>query len=151
MKRLLLPLLAALALPTAICAETIYLTCTFTESKAVPHAEPLKSGWDWKPTINNVYEFTVNTNTNLGTLYEVNFNELHKFNDVYINPKTIIIKNNKINQRISSFDAEYDTFKINRLNGKIERDSERFIKGTLQHTFFTRGKCVKVIDDKYGI
>ena len=151
MKRLLLPLLAALALPAAISAENIYLTCTFTESKAVPHAEPIKSGWDWKPTRNNVYEFTVNTNTNLGTLYEVNFNELHKFNDVFINPKTIVIKNNKINQRISSFDAEYDTFKINRLNGKIERDSERFIKGTLQHRFFTRGKCVKVIDDKYEI
>ena len=148
MKRLLLLLLGALALPTAISSETIFLTCTFTESKAVHHAEPLKLGWDWIPTINNVYKFTVNTNTNSGTLYEVNFNELHKFNDVYINPKTIVIKNNKINQRISSFDAEYDTFTINRLNGQIERDSERFIEGTLQHIFFTRGKCLNVIDDK---
>ena len=148
MKRLLFSLLAALYLPNAISSETIFLTCTFTESKAVPHAEPLKSGWGWIPTINNVYKFTVNTNTNSGTLYEVNFNELHKFNDVYINPKTIVIKNNKINQRISSFDAEYDTFTINRLNGQIERDSERFIEGTLQHIFFTRGKCLNVIDDK---
>ena len=76
-------IVSVVALPTAISAETIYLTCTFTESKAVPYAAPLKSGWDWKPTVNNVYEFTVNTNTNSGTLYEVNFNELHKFNDVF--------------------------------------------------------------------
>ena len=58
MKRFLIPLLAAFALPTAISAETIYLTCTFTESKAVPHAESIKSGWDWKSTMNNVYEFS---------------------------------------------------------------------------------------------
>ena len=143
MKRLLLPLIAAFALQTAISAKNIYLTCTFTESKKVPYAESLKSGWDWVPTFNNVYEFTVNTNTNSGSLYKVNSSEVHAFNDVFINPKTIVIQNNIINQRISSFDAEYDTFKINRLNGKIERDSERFIKGTLQHIFFTRGKCVK--------
>ena len=151
MKRLLLPLLAALALPAAISAETIYLTCTFTESKALPLAEPIKSGWDWKSTINNVYEFAVNIDTNSGTYYEVNYNKLHKFSDVFINPKTIVIKNNIINERISSYDAKYDTFKINRLDGKIERNSERFFKGTLQHIFFTRGKCVKLIDNKYGI
>ena len=35
MKRLLLPLLAALALPTAVNAETFYLECEFEQTKRI--------------------------------------------------------------------------------------------------------------------
>ena len=43
MKRLLLPLLAALALPTAVNAESIYLSCEILSTKYSNNGE----GWDW--------------------------------------------------------------------------------------------------------
>ena len=43
MKRLLLPLLAALALPTAVNAELVYLECYFPVGKMFSHLSCLAS------------------------------------------------------------------------------------------------------------
>ena len=149
MKRFLLPLLAALALPTAVEAnwfgdKTFYLICKKTHHKLSPDG---KSNWsNWVPlpeyVLNKKHfdKFTLNEEDKSAYLY-LSTSEDHEKLDVLIFNRDIIktIKrterkssNLKVTRTINRNNGEY----IQKLESKIYQDSP-----TYSHM---KGSCKKV-------
>ena len=146
MKRLLLPLLAALALPTAINAQSTYLTCNLNEKRSNNNAgeQTLRGGQivtipnpnskfsDWEAN-NFIVEFTLNEEDQKGSVYFPNNGVTKKLALVNFQAESIIISN--------SVDSNTkDVFDISRLDGSIFREIE-FFGGTMILEY--KGSCKK--------
>ena len=88
MKRLLLPLLAALALPTAVNAETFYLKCTITKGSKNP--ENLLITFE-NPVVDN-HRFTLNEDNQSAVYYTVDNGIARKIDNVNFNQESISMK-----------------------------------------------------------
>ena len=117
MKRLLLPLLAALALPTAVNAETFYLKCTTLKGRGNPD-KPFKTFAD--PTVDN-HQFTLNEDNQSAVYYLAEKGSSRKIDNVNFNQESIDMSY-KSGKNFSG-----DTFKtisINRLTGGLVMESD---------------------------
>jgi hypothetical protein len=105
MKRLLLPLLAALALPTAVNAETIYLECKFVEY------EPL-------------VELAINPNADKGTIRTISKDADNSYKaNQFIKSDSYSLK------AIQTFST--DTYTVSRIDGTANQSivwNEKFKK-----------------------
>ena len=98
MKRLLIPLLAALALPTAVNAEILYLRCTpNTKQKTV-----------FSITINEVTQSSIISTPMKDGTETLNKGSLFATSDLFI-----------IKSKIMDFDSFYQKYEISRLNGSF--------------------------------
>ena len=88
MKRLLLPLLVALALPTAVNAETFYLKCTITKGSKNP--ENLLITFE-NPVVDN-HRFTLNEDNQSAVYYTVDNGIARKIDNVNFNQESISMK-----------------------------------------------------------
>ena len=76
MKRLLLPLLADFALPTAVDAKKICLSCEFNQQRNIFEEKLVESGKEsWIKNQSNPVERTLNENNQSGSI----FYKEHKF------------------------------------------------------------------------
>ena len=114
MKRLLLPLLAALALPTAVNAETFYLKCTTLKGRGNPD-KPFKTFAD--PTVDN-HQFTLNEDNQSAVYYLAEKGTSIKIDNVNFNQESIDMSY-KSGKNFSG--DTFDSFSINRLTGGIVR------------------------------
>ena len=146
MKRFVIPLLASIALPTAINAQSTYLTCELNEKRSNNNAgeQTLRGGQivtvpnpnskfsDWE-TMNFIVEFTLNEEDQKGSVYFPNNGVTKKLALVNFQAESIIISN--------SVDSNTkDVFDISRLDGSIFREIE-FFGGTMILEY--KGSCKK--------
>ena len=117
MKRLLLPLLAAIALPSAVNAETFYLKCTITKGRGNPD-KPFKTFAD--PTVDN-HQFTLNEENQSAVYFLAEDGTSIKIDNVNFNQESIDMSY-KSGKNFSG--DTFDSFSINRLTGGIVRESD---------------------------
>ena len=146
MRKLLIPLLAAVALPIAVNAQSTYLTCEFNEKRSnnnageqklrgrqivtVPNPNSKFSDWE---TSNFIVEFTLNEEDQKGSVYFPSTGVTKKLALVNFQSESIIISN--------SVDSNTkDVFDISRLDGSIFREVE-FFGGTMILEY--KGSCKK--------
>tara|TARA_B100001250_G_scaffold400323_1_gene410732 strand:- start:975 stop:1394 length:420 start_codon:yes stop_codon:yes gene_type:complete len=129
MKRLLLPLLAALALPSAVNAKTIYLSCEFNQQRYVIDGKLVESGKkSWIKSKSNPVELTLNKNNQSGSIFYKDHkflepkltNRTAKLDLVTFQPKSIIIAVVPIENNAFEFK---ETYTINRDNGFVLRET----------------------------
>ena len=116
MKRLLLPLLAALALPTAVNAETFYLKCTITKGRGNPD-KPFKTFAD--PTVDN-HQFTLNEDNQSAVYFLAENNTSIKIDNVNFNQESIDMKYTKG----TGYSEKVNNISINRLTGEIVQETD---------------------------
>ena len=125
MKRLLLPLLATLALPTAVNASPLYLSCSFSQQRT-----------DDKPWKNMdktlINEFTLNEEDQSGTLYFPHSGLTQKLGLVNFQSGSIIMGTNEEN--VSS------TYEISRIDGSYLRTMD-LLGGAMK--IQSKGTCKK--------
>ena len=128
MRRLLLPLLAALALPTDVNAENIYLKCTFLERKNYVENNYTKyTKKELEDHHQDRYRFSFNSKNNIGyRFYKMNFKSnwaKNTLDETDVQKLDILILNEeyiKASWDQPKYNQVY-TFKINRKNGEILR------------------------------
>tara|TARA_A100001035_G_scaffold137318_1_gene107995 strand:+ start:349 stop:816 length:468 start_codon:yes stop_codon:yes gene_type:complete len=147
LKRLLFPLLSALALPTAVNAENIYLKCTLLEHKNYTEYNFTKYTKKELEDQQYRYRFSFNSKNNIGyRFYRMNFKSnwaIDTLGEIQVQKLDILILNEeyiKASWDQPKYNQVY-TFKINRKNGEILRivvhDNNEY-KASLQ-----RGICEK--------
>ena len=154
MRRFLLPLLAALALPTAVEAnwfgdKTFYLTCNKTHHKLSPDG---KSNWsNWVPlpekTTNRKHfdKFTLNEEDKSAYLYLSTSEDHEKLDVLIFNRDTI--KLTKTTERKSFYMKVTRT--INRNNGEyIQKLKSKSIYEDYPTYSYMKGSCIKVKSQK---
>ena len=153
MKRLL-PLLAALALPTAVNAESLYLSCDILSTK---YSDRDGLVWDWSPVEVGVgapdFEIRLDNSNDKGYLLDKRFkaNEINRLNEAYISPSTIVVKYKKIMMKTektilySTHSYEIDR-NSSRIYGLTREYSEPIGKNTftLLGTMQRKGICKKI-------
>ena len=112
MKRLLIPLLAALALPTAVNASPLYLSCSVFQQRTND-----KSWKDIKDKT-SITEFTLNEEDQSGTVYFSHSGLTEKLGLVNFQSESIIMGSDDGN--ISS------TFEISRIDGSYLRTMDLY-------------------------
>ena len=117
MKRLLLPLLAALALPTAVNAETFYLKCTTLKGRGNPD-KPFKTFGD--PTVDN-HQFTLNEDNQSAVYYLAENGTSIKIDNVNFNQESIDMKYSKGKNYLGE---DIETISINRLTGGFVKETD---------------------------
>ena len=124
MKRLLLPLLAALVLPTAVNAKPIYLSCEFNETRIFIGTQVNKSLNNWSPSFGkNPVDFTLNEISQSGSIfykeqYDEQLNNItSKLAFVTFQPESMVIS---VVPTGNSFALE-EKYTISRLDGSIFR------------------------------
>ncbi len=147
MKRLLLPLLSALALPTAINAQSIYLNCDLNEQRSNNYAgeQKLIGGKivtvpnlnfkfsDWEPLKEStIIEFTLNEKDQKGSMFNRVTGVSEKIPLVNFQSDSILISKRNDNDKL--------VFEISRLDGSIYRQIELF-GGTM--ILESKGSCKK--------
>ena len=147
MKRLLLPLLAALALPSAINAQPTYLKCELNETRSNNNAgeQKLRGGKivtvpnpnskfsDWEPKKKStIIEFTLNEEDQKGSMYNGDTGVSEKIPLVNFQSESILISKRNGNDTLS--------FDISRLDGSIIRQVS-FLGGAI--IFEAKGSCKK--------
>ena len=151
MKRLLLPLLAVLAFPSAVNAESIYLSCEIVSTK---------HGYDrdWSPLEVGVHDLEIglDKSRNKAYLLDKRAGMNNKINAVYenyyVSPYTIVIKyRNLMWQTDKAILYSTDTYEIDRISKKIYgiRREFREIKGEnilteLVATLERKGTCKRI-------
>ncbi len=98
MRKLLIPLLAALALPTAVNAETVYLECKFEN-------------------FNGLIELEINPNTNQGTVKSISNSK----REVEYRAKQFI-KSDSISLKVNT-EISTDTYTVSRIDGSATQQS----------------------------
>ena len=98
MRKLLIPLLAALALPTAVNAETVYLECKFEK-------------------FNGLIELEINPNTNQGTVKSISNSK----REVEYRAKQFI-KSDSISLTVNT-EISTDTYTVSRIDGSATQQS----------------------------
>ena len=111
MKRILLVLLFAIALPTAINAETFYLKCTITKGRKNPENIFI----NFKNPIVDNHQFTLNEENQSAVYYTVNNGISRKIDNINFNQESISMKYIKG----SGYSKGVENISINRLTGKI--------------------------------
>ncbi len=134
MKRLLFPLLAALALPTAVNAAPTYLTCLINESRSavigdyesvngkvvvVKIPNPKFKPWE-KSEKDAILRFTLNEGDQKGSVLLPN-GSMRKLNFVKFLPESISINNPSYGYK--SYGGIDDRFEISRIDGSIFRQT----------------------------
>ena len=153
MKRLLLPLLTALALPVKTIASPTYLTCDLNESRSNNNAaeaklingerrvieNPNSTFTDWKKrTKQFIIKFTLNEEDQTGAVYFSESGLNKKLAYVYFQPEYIVISNPSGGYRES--EKNTDVFRISRIDGSIFRQA-KLVGGVL--ILEDRGTCKK--------
>ena len=147
MKSLLLPLLAALALPTAINAQPTYLKCDLNEQRSNDYAgeqkliggkivtvpNPNSKFSDWEPKKEStIIEFTLNEEDQKGSMYNCDTGLSEKIPLVNFQSESILISKRNGNDILA--------FDISRLDGSIIRQVS-FFGGTM--ILEAKGSCKK--------
>ena len=147
MKRLLLPLLAALAFPTAINAQPTYLKCELNEKRSNNNAgeqkliggeivtvpNPNSKFSDWEPKKEStIIEFTLNEEDQKGSMFNRDTGVSEKIPLVNFQSESILISKRNGNDTLA--------FDISRLDGSIIRQVS-FFGGTM--ILEARGSCKK--------
>ena len=152
MKRLLLPLLALLALPTAVNAERIYLSCEILSTK---YSDNYGQGWDWSPVEVEVgvpdFEISLDKNNNKGYLLDKRFSEINSLNEVFISPSTIVVKYKYLMmQTKNAILYSTNTYEIDRNNKTIYGLTKEYRESIGENTFSllgtlkSKGICKKI-------
>ena len=148
MKRLLLPLLAALALPTAVNAETLNLECKikFRDSTNIHKFRINLSGNDTKITRNNKIEYAesmVDQDEILILYREDSPDSIRSFYTINrVNGNLIIT--NKVN-KYAVEDPYYDKYRVEQLkNFKPTTEKQKILIDALLTPQISAGKCKKV-------
>ena len=110
MKRLLLPLLAAIALPTAVNAETFYLKCTITKSRGNPD-KPFRT---FEKPVKNNHQFTLNEDNQSAIYFRAENGISTKIDNVNFSDESIDM----------SYQSGKRTISINRVTGEIFRQND---------------------------
>ena len=146
MKRLLLPLLAALALPTAVNAKTSYLSCEFYESRLFIGTQINEVLNSWRKSFGSYpVEFTLNENDQSGSIFYKNHdfrnkdlnNITAKIDFITFQPESIVISVVPIKNASERVEEKYS---ISRVDGTIYRKISR-ISGQLRNEYM--GTCKK--------
>ena len=153
MKRLLLPLLAALALPTAVNAESIYLSCEILSTKYSNNGQ----GWDWSPVEIGAgvphFEISLDKSNNKGYLLDKRFkaNEINILNEAYISPSTIVFKYKEIMFKTEKFIRYYThSYEIDRNSSGFYGLTREYSEPVGENTFTllgtmqSKGICKKI-------
>tara|TARA_B100001093_G_scaffold491794_1_gene532244 strand:+ start:376 stop:858 length:483 start_codon:yes stop_codon:yes gene_type:complete len=152
MKRLLLPLLAALALPAAVNAEATYLTCDLNEKRSNNEAgkaqivgrnievvpNPNSKFSDWGKMENSIVQFTLNEASQTGSVFFSNTGSTQKIDLITFQPESIVISNSSGGYQ--SYKKNTDTFSISRLDGTVFREYS-LLGGSMILEY--RGACKK--------
>ena len=153
MKRLLLPLLAALALPTAVEAnwfgdKTFYLECRFNEYKTFSEEERKYS--DWIPIPDSYYSDFEDSDYYVRFTLNEKDKTAYKYNSVSKDSETldVLIFNRdviKVNELSSNdYYSISTTQTINRINGQFLQVVKAEFMGKVAPTESLRGTCKKV-------
>ena len=124
MKRLLFSLLAALALPTAVNAKPIYLSCEFNEERVFIGSQENKLLNSWSKSFQpNPVDFTLNEINQSGSIfYKEQYNQqlnniTSKLAFVTFQPESMVIS---VFPTGNSFELE-EKYTISRLDGSVFR------------------------------
>ena len=147
MHKLLVPLLAALALPTAVNAQPTYLKCDLYEQRSNDYAgeqkligdkivtvpNPNSKFSDWKPKEKStIIEFTLNEEDQKGSMFNSDTGVSEKIPLVNFQSESILISKRNGNDTLA--------FEISRLDGSIIRQIS-FFGGTM--ILEAKGSCKK--------
>ena len=146
MKRLLFPLLAALALPTAVNAKPIYLSCEFNETRSFIGTQINELLNTWRESESNPVEFTLNENDQSGSIFyrDQNFmnaklnNITAKIDFITFQPESIVISVVPI--RGNSAERYEEKYTISRVDGSIFRKLSK-VDGMMRYEY--KGICTK--------
>ena len=154
MKRLLLPLLAALALPTAVNAAPTYLTCIVNESRyaligdyelvkrkiGIVNIFPKPKFKPWQEYVNSkTFRFTLNERDQKGYLRLAD-GSVKKLDFIKFHPEYIDITYPWNGYKLNRSTGIEDRFEINRIDGSIFRQS--FMRND-SFVSESRGTCKK--------
>ncbi|WP_288250346.1 hypothetical protein [uncultured Prochlorococcus sp.] len=117
MKRLLFPLIATIALPNSVNAETFYLKCTTLKGRGNPD-KPFKTFAD--PTVDN-HQFTLNEDNQSAVYYLAEDGSSRKIDNVNFNQESIDMKYTKGK---NYFGETIETISINRLTGGFVKETD---------------------------
>ena len=117
MRKLLIPLLAALALPTAVNAETFYLKCTTLRGRGNPD-KPFKTFKN--PTVDN-HQFTLNEDNQSAVYFLAEKGTSIKIYNVNFNQESIDMKYIKGK---NYFGETIETISIDRLTGGLVMETD---------------------------
>tara|TARA_A100001035_G_scaffold53364_1_gene39200 strand:- start:225 stop:713 length:489 start_codon:yes stop_codon:yes gene_type:complete len=155
MKRILLTLLTALALPTAVNAAPTYLTCIVNESRyariddyelvkrkiGIVNIFPKPKFKPWQEYVNSqIYRFTLNERDQKGYLRLVD-GSVKKLDFIKFHPEYIAITNPWNGYKLNRSSGIEDRFEINRIDGSIFKQS--FLHNDVLVTE-SRGTCKKL-------
>ena len=156
MRKLLIPLLAALAIPTVVIVQanwfgdkTFFLECAFNEHKTFSKEEGKYTDWISIPDSyysdfeDSDYYVRFTLNEKDKTAYKYNSaSKDTKILDVLIFNRDVI----KVNETVNNKDYYYisSTQTINRINGQFIQELKSEFMGKVLPTDFRRGTCKEV-------
>ena len=153
MKRFLIPLLAALALPVETIASPTYLTCDLNEKRSNNYAgesklingeirvveNPNSTFTDWgKSTKQSIIKFTLNEEDQKGSVYFSHSGLTKKLAFVNFQPESILISNPSGGYK--EYEKNTDVYEISRIDGSIFRQA-KLLGGAI--ILESRGTCIK--------
>ena len=146
MKRLLIPLVAALTLPTAVNAKTTYLSCEFNESRMFIGTQINEVLNSWRKSFGSYpVEFTLNENDQSGSIFYKNHdfrnkdlnNITAKIDFITFQPESIVISVVPIKNASERVEEKYS---ISRVDGTVYRKIYR-AGGDIRNEYM--GTCKK--------